>query len=321
MAALISNTIGYAIFISLFVIIYGLYGAKSWLHKKCKELLIQHSQKRDETNGHNQLESPMMADADTDIHIQHPPKDQTYFTQQIFPKSTLQLQIYLSSIDHFIEGIRTPMVQIAITILLYTFINSELVTNYNNSNYVYNIIFHSFQLIALISFYIVSNMDPGIIKGHPAPQITNANHDARYDEIKDLPSQSSVNIITNTNNNNNNNNNDNNLISNDETQQLLSSTDETAYRAMIDSQSGIKGNNNPPKGILFQPRYKYMMEPDETELEKLTESHCVEIECEWNNDSTIPISYCYNCYFLHPLRAKHCYEIGFCVARYIYNSI
>ena len=48
---LISSTIGYAIFVGIFVIICGLYAAKSWLHKKCKKLLIENDSLLSQKNG------------------------------------------------------------------------------------------------------------------------------------------------------------------------------------------------------------------------------------------------------------------------------
>lgn len=52
------------------------------------------------------------------------------------------------------------------------------------------------------------------------------------------------------------------------------------------------------------------------DLEAFAKTTPIEIECEWSNDRTVPESYCRHCYFLHPIRARHCYEMGYCIARY-----
>ena len=48
--------------------------------------------------------------------------------------------------------------------------------------------------------------------------------------------------------------------------------------------------------IIGDGRYKDFRTPTKDELSKINSSQAIEIECEWNNDATVPVSYCYNCY-------------------------
>ena len=62
------------------------------------------------------------------VKIERPrEKTQSNFVSQIYPTSTLRLQIYETSINHYLAAIRVPLVQVAITVLLYSFPLSELV--------------------------------------------------------------------------------------------------------------------------------------------------------------------------------------------------
>eukprot|EP01084_Bolivina_argentea_P129999 229535_1 len=129
---LIPTTVGYTTFVGIFVIICGLYIAKSWLHKKCKALLIENEPSNHSNAVTNASAVNGASGGSEQMEIvtpkAHQPKNQQFFTSQIFPKSTLQLQIYVTTIDHYIAAIPTPFVQIAITLLLYTYSRSELVT-------------------------------------------------------------------------------------------------------------------------------------------------------------------------------------------------
>jgi len=271
--ALITNRVGYAIFISLSTVVFGLLAAKSWLHKKSAQHLQE--QTSPDTSGDYEL---LGADTHQSFVERHHPKDQSYFASQIFPKSTLRMQRYATSIDHYLAAIRTPLVLLAITILLYTFPNSELCANARSGTIAYNIVFHLFEIAALVSFYTVANMDPGIIKPHRAPK----NHRAVSAVQQRLSSRVSPAISPVVGHN-------------DETTVLLDGGEYTRFDGSRSASRSQSANDSP---------------------HSRSPSKRIEIECDWNNDTTIPASYCPHCFFLHPIRAKHCYEIGACVARY-----
>ena len=97
------------------MVVFLLLAAKSFIHKKCRQYLIESSA----------LDDYVLA---PDVKVERPrEKTQSNFVSQIYPSSTIRLQIYETSINHYLAAIRVPLVQVAITVLLYSFPFSELV--------------------------------------------------------------------------------------------------------------------------------------------------------------------------------------------------
>ncbi len=101
--------------ISLFVAVFLIMAAKSFIHKKCRQQLIEGTS----------LDDYVLA---PDVKVERPrEKTQKNFVSQIYPTSTLRLQIYETAINHYLAAIRVPLIQVAVTVLLYSFPYSELV--------------------------------------------------------------------------------------------------------------------------------------------------------------------------------------------------
>jgi len=281
----IQNDIGFAVTISLFVLIFLLLAAKSYIHSKCRQHLIESSS----------LDDYVLA---PDIKIERPQeKTQSNFVSQIYPSSTLRLQIYETSINHYLAAIRVPLVQVALTVLLYSFPFSELSENVQNGNMAYNAVFHSIQIAALLSFYVVSNMDPGIIAPHPVEA------DSSYDPIEDTPAATTGTVDSEPSTAEH---------PDEERQKLLTDGDGQKTKPAASSWSSSVPSTSISK-MLFP---SWFAEGLQLDMDHFQKKQPIEIECEWSNDSTVPEAYCRHCYFLHPIRARHCYEMGYCIARY-----
>lgn len=82
------------------------------------------------------------------------------------PLTALEREIQFAKYITRINRIKHVFIHIYMGLIFYTFPDSILMQNMDTNNYNFNIIFHSTQLLSVITYFITSLIDPGVIK-HP----------------------------------------------------------------------------------------------------------------------------------------------------------